>query len=443
MCRKWFYLVSVLFLSLACISKADKSLVAYYAFENDVLDDSGNELHGEIIGDPVFANGAFGMALDLDGDGDYIDCGNDPKFDILDEITVATWVNIRSIPQAWSAVIAKGDAAWRISNNNLTTGMHFAFEDGTRGWQAANTATELELGEWYHVCGTYDTIVGAKIYLNATVDGTNPDTEGLTLSTWNVYIGANQQYFAGDDPRFWDGLIDEIYVFNRTLSEMEIYTLMVGGDTTPALAWKPRPADGQVDVARDVVLSWRPGDYAVKRDVYFGTDANDVNEASRDNPLDVLVSQDEEETGTYNPPTLLDFKQTYYWRVDEVNDAEPNSPWKGDVWSFTVAKFIVVEDFEDYNDYEPDTIWNTWIDGYDDPTNGSSAGYPNPNFFADEHYLEDDIVHGGDWAMPLFYDNSPGLSEVTRTVNADWAADGFVTLSLWYYGVADNDPEQM
>jgi len=208
-------------------------------------------------------------------------------------------------------------------------------------------------------------------------------------------------------------------------------------------ASNPSPADGAKDVPRDVVLSWKPGLYADKHDVYFGTDANDVNEASRDNPLDVLVGQDQEDT-TYDPPDILEFNHIYYWRIDEVNEVEPNSPWKGPVWSFTTVNFIVVDDFEDYNDYTPNEVWNTWIDGFDDPANGSTAGYPAPDFFAGEHYMEDKIVHGGSWSMPLFYDNSEaGLSEVTRTLNADWTQDDVLTLTLFYYGDAGNAIEPM
>jgi len=197
-------------------------------------------------------------------------------------------------------------------------------------------------------------------------------------------------------------------------------------------AYAPTPKNGEIDTTVWVNLSWFPSPTTVSHDVYLGTDINDVTEATRDNPLDVLVSQNQDNL-TYG-----------YWRVDEVNDAEPNSPWKGDVWSFTTANYIVIEDFEDYNDFSPDEIWNTWIDGFGDPANGSTAGYPAPNFFAGEHYMEDEIIHGGNWSMPVFYDNSEaGLSEVTRTFNADWTQNEVVTLTLWYYGDADNVAEPM
>jgi hypothetical protein len=220
---------------------------------------------------------------------------------------------------------------------------------------------------------------------------------------------------------------------------------MLGASVTPGKPGTPRPPDGEKDVLRDVVLSWRPGVFAAAHNVYLGTEFNDVNEASETDTRSVLVSPDQGDS-SYDPPGLLDWNQTYYWRIDEVND--PTSPgiYKGDVWSFTTLNFIVLEDFEDYNDYPPNEVWMTWIDGFDNPMNGSTAGYPDPDFVVDEHYVETITVHEGRQSLPVFYDNSVGLSEVTKTlegVDRDWTREGVVTLTLFYYGDPENAAEQM
>ena len=232
--------------------------------------------------------------------------------------------------------------------------------------------------------------------------------------------------------------------YNLTDTGMQLFAnavyYMLG--TKPRLqAFLPSPSDGQIEVARDASLSWKAGGKAVSHDVYLGTNPDDVNEATADDPRDVLVSAAQAET-TFQPADLLDYGVTYYWRVDEVNDLDPNSPWKGDVWSFEVLNFpVVVDDFEDYNDYPPNEVWNVWLDGYSDPSNGSTAGYPDPDFVVDEHYLEINIVHSGNQSFPVFYDNSVGLSEVTKTLSTmkDWTAYGVDTLTLWYYGIRTND----
>jgi hypothetical protein len=199
-----------------------EGLVAYYAMEGDATDSSGNGFNGTIVGDPIYTDGAIGMAMDFNGD-DYVDCGNDEAFSVTEYLTVALWVNIRTIPTAWTGAITKGNTAWRISNNNVSTGMHFGFEDGSRGWQAANSATQLNIGEWYHVCGVYDINVGAKIYINGLEDGSNPDTGGITQNTSIVAIGTNSDSTYPEQA--WDGLLDEVMIFNRALSADEVAAL--------------------------------------------------------------------------------------------------------------------------------------------------------------------------------------------------------------------------
>jgi hypothetical protein len=203
------------------------------------------------------------------------------------------------------------------------------------------------------------------------------------------------------------------------------------------------PAQGATEVARDAVFSWVASESASAYDVYLGTDFNDVNNADSTNPLNVLVSQGLQ-TNSYTHDELLEYGQTYYWRVDKIGAPPESEVTKGDVKSFTVLNYlIVVEDFEDYNDFEPYTVWNTWSDGYGVPGNGASAGYPDPDFIVGEHYVETLIVHSGNQSLPLVYDNSEMLSEVTRTLNADWTEGGVATLTLFYRGRADNAPELM
>jgi hypothetical protein len=112
----------------------------------------------------------------------------------------------------------------------------------------------------------------------------------------------------------------------------------------------PSPADGAIIGRETPVLSWAPGAKAVEHDVYFGTnfdvvddaDISDTSGVYRGRWIDAFYITEE-----------LDLDRTYYWRIDQVNDLDPNSPCEGDVWSFTTVDFIVVDDFESYNDLDP------------------------------------------------------------------------------------------
>lgn len=195
-------------------------------------------------------------------------------------------------------------------------------------------------------------------------------------------------------------------------------------------SYSPKPANGKTEVPRDVVLSWKAGTFADKHDIYFGTVFEDVNQASRENWQVALIRQDHEDN-SYIIPEPLEFGQTYYWRVDEVNAPPDSTIYKGDVWSFTTLNFLVVDDFEDYNDYTPDIIYETWLDGWETESNGSIVGHTDPPF------AEQDIVHGGEQSMPFFYGNDMKYSETERTFDdseKDWTREGVETLSLWFKG---------
>ncbi len=209
-------------------------------------------------------------------------------------------------------------------------------------------------------------------------------------------------------------------------------------------ATEPYPADGAIDVSREITLSWTPGKSADKQEVYFGTDFSDVNNADIADTTGIYRGSQDLDATSYTPiEAPLQWGQTYYWRVDGT---EPNSLWKGSVWSFTVANYIVVDDFESYNDIlageeGSNPVYLTWIDGFDNPSaNGSTIGYTEPF----QPSMETGIVHGGNQSVPLMYDNSTaGLSEVTRTLNADWTQDDVLTLTLFYKGNLTNADEPM
>ena len=211
----------------------------------------------------------------------------------------------------------------------------------------------------------------------------------------------------------------------------------------PYAVGTPYPPNNSVDVEVSPVLTWTAGDKASQHELYFGTDMETVENATTGSPEHIAtldLGNESYDIGT------LEYNSTYYWRIDEVNSVNSDSPWIGQIWNFTTGNYILIDNFENYSDYSPDEVWNTWIDGYSDATNGSTAGYPDPDFNMDGHYLENIIVHSGRWSMPIFYDNSAGLSEVTRTFDSslrNWTSDDVVTLTLFYHGDAGNSPEPM
>ncbi len=167
--------------------------------------------------------------------------------------------------------------------------------------------------------------------------------EGQAQSTGQVDINPNNLpvMIAGESSsnggNQFLGSIDEAAMYNRELSGDEIASIFRNGMTAPETALSPEPQNAAADVPQDTVLGWAPGGFAASHDVYLGASLADVDSATRDNPMGVLVSQGQADA-TYEPASL-EYGATYYWRIDEVNAAPDNTIFKGTVWSFTVEPY--------------------------------------------------------------------------------------------------------
>jgi hypothetical protein len=186
-------------------------------------DTSGNDLHGTLVGDPQWVESlpGLGQALDFDGIDDHVDCGNSPVFNMTEQMTAAAWVNITSLSGEWAGVVAKGNGlAWRLSTVGSEPRFHFA-PTGCCPWVYVNGETSVGLGEWHHICGTYDGSM-IRIYLDGEEDGSEPYGDGMSTSELPVYIGANPEV-----PEFrLHGLIDDVRIYNCALSPEEIADLV-------------------------------------------------------------------------------------------------------------------------------------------------------------------------------------------------------------------------
>jgi hypothetical protein len=199
----------------------------------------------------------------------------------------------------------------------------------------------------------------------------------------------------------------------------------------PVSARYPYPESGAINVDVDVILGWRAGREAATHNVYLGRDQQAV--------IDGTIAAVSVTGASYTPE--LDLSNTYYWRIDEVNETETPATWQGDVWSFSTSEYLVVEDFESYNDIDPpnptsNRIFESWSDGFEVATNGALVGNDLPP------YMERTIVHGGVQSMPLFYNNTDGAiySEAFRTfpIGQDWTQHGIATLVLYFHGTEGN-----
>jgi hypothetical protein len=283
------------------------------------------------------------------------------------------------------------------------------------------------------------------------LDATLSWTAGYGAKLHTVYFGENLEDVENatggksqGTTTYEPGLLEMAKTYYWRVDEFDVVETHKGdvwSFTTEGAVGNPSPADGAVDVTQTPVLGWEHGVFADTHEIYFGTDKEGVKNADTSSPEykgSGNLGEESYDTGQ------LEWNTTYYWRIDEANDSHPDSPWTGPLWSFTTANFLVIDDFEGYNDLDPvdpesNRIFNAWIDGFEDPTNGSLVGYENPPF------AEQNIVHGGNQSMPFAFDNSAGKSEATLTLTSqsDWTVNGVDMLTIWFRGSSNNDAEPM
>jgi len=213
---------------------------------------------------------------------------------------------------------------------------------------------------------------------------------------------------------------------------IETYKGEVWSFTTEGAVGTPNPPYGATNVSHTMKLSWVAGDGAASHQVYFGTDRDAVRNATSASP----EYKGPKDLGAESfDPGLLEWDTDYYWRIDEVNDMNSNSPWKGNVWTFKTANFFVIDDFESYNNIDPpnplsNTIFAGWVDGYGTTDNGALIGNDLPP------YAEQNVVHGGLQAMPYSYNADQKYAEATHKITypRNWTEKNAEKLVIWFKG---------
>jgi hypothetical protein len=356
---------------------------------------------------------------------------------------------------AWIRTRDNGEIVGWGNNSNgqrgefRTNGDRIRCENGL-GDRYVEAATQTDDDEWHHVAVTV--IEGATpTYpgeVTLYVDGEDDTMESEDTTPFNIVsnypVTIGKRY--NTTGRWYWGAIDDVRIYDKVLTQEEIQQIMLRPDTRSA--WGPSPTDGSItDVERAVPLSWSPGDFAAQHDVYFGTDDFAVADADISDTTGIYRGRQDLGNETYNPTETLEYDQTYYWRIDQYNTDGTLS--KGDVWSFMVGDFLIVEDFEAYDTGE-NQIWYAWKDGLGYVAHGSEPAYPGNGTGSEvgdgdtDSYTEENIVNGGAQSMPYWYNNNKqdylNYSEAALTLSPprDWTRQDVKALSLWFRGYLES-----
>ena len=313
-------------------------LVAAYAFDEGsgttVTDASGHGLTGTIVGATWTTSGKYGNALSFDGSSSYVDLGNPTALQLTGSMTLSAWVKAAANPADDGQIIAKSDntSGWQLKTSP-DTGPH------TFGVGVSPSSTSLiqrysttvrSLSTWYHVAGVYNaTTKTLDIYVNGVLDNGSL-TGTVPAAQFNASVNANIGRRTGGF--YFNGIIDEVQIYNRALTQAEIQTAM----TTPlgALTSPPQapvltsPVNGATNVPVLPNLSWTALAGGVTYRLQVSTNTAFSSTAYDQTSL----------VGTTQTISGLAGSTQYYWRANATNTGGTGS-WS-QVWSFTTAALL-------------------------------------------------------------------------------------------------------
>jgi hypothetical protein len=421
------------FKTLPEIAVSDPNLVGWWTLDEgkgtQVVDWSGHGHHGQFNGTaaPAWVGGYDGTALSFVGGSthDYV-VTTYPGVTGIHSRTVTAWIKTTTYGEiiSWGQNVAGQKWIFRVQESNGTLGAIRVEVNG--GYQVG--WNDVRNNEWHHVAAVLDSdgtpdALEIKLYLDGLPEPSSAslDEPINTIDTGVVRIGESPWH-----NRPFTGVIDDVRIYDKALKQEEIELVM---RIDPLRAWMAQPANGTLaDIRTATPLTWSKGDNASKHDVYFGTDAAAVADANASDITGVYRSR----TGTANftPVEDLQWGKKYFWRVDEINT--DGTTTAGKVWTFTVADYLIVDDFETYTDVQGEAIFDTWIDGYTNKLSGSTVGNTTAPF------AERTIIYHGSQALPLDYNNtkSPWYSEAERTFAPveNWTFGGVDTLVVHFRG---------
>jgi len=442
MCKKLAYLISSVVV-LALADGASAGLVGHWTFDEGsgtvAADSSGNGNDGTVMGDAAWVAGRMGgSALNFDLSDDIVIIDDDPSLDVEDALTISLWVNTPEVvvpnhmvtkqPSGTAPDNFPGNYEFRVKDNTIQF-LHQTSE--STDYSEYHSTTQITAGEWHHAVVSVKESGFVEFYLDGVSAGSLPQLGAFgVLNDDSLRIGGRK------DSRFFNGILDDVYIYSRALNLDQIVALGEGIEPTFRKAEDPSIPDNSLFENTWANVEWTPGDVAVSHDVYIGDNFEDVNDGTEETFLGNQAS-----TSFllgfpgFAIPNGLVPGTTYYWRIDEVNPDYPESPWKGDIWSFAIPPNTA------YNPHPADGFGFVdaqttldWMAGLN--AKGHHA------YFGDSY---DDVSHAAGAIMQMETTYDPGPLEMDKTYY--WRVDEFDGVEMqrgnvWSFTTVPDVPAQ-
>ena len=208
-------------------------LQAYYTADNTGNDALGT-YNGTLTNGATYGTGIINQGFSFDGVNDTVDFGNNLDFDGSTPFSVSCWINTNNVtssnvPLAKAQNLAPFTGYWFLITSTGNLRFILSNDLNSPNWLAIENSTTLSTSTWYHCVMTYDgskSSTGLKVYVDNALNTQNVISNTLTGSTSN---SINFKLGARNNGFFYNGLIDEVGVWNRELSSSEVTELYNSG----------------------------------------------------------------------------------------------------------------------------------------------------------------------------------------------------------------------
>ena len=307
-------------------STITNGLVAYWNFDGKNFKDSLGKFDGTENGSSpiafVDAKAGFGQAIKLDGPSDsgwadqFVEITGGEPDDLAFEggsMSVSLWFTWEAWDKQWQAVAAKGEGGnWRIHRRGAENVM--AFTGGSAGDTPSGTK-EINDGQWHHLVAVKDADTDTEfLWIDGVVDAMRENEGTLSANGRRMMIGENPDA----RNRYWHGLVDDVAVWGRPLTEAEVTALYANGTGKPLSAFFTPPVDTDKDGMPD---AW---------EIQYGLNPNDPSDAAKDCNNNGVSNLDEFKAGLDPcdavPPTLLSATTTSTFDTVRLTFSEDLDP---------------------------------------------------------------------------------------------------------------------
>jgi hypothetical protein len=282
-------------------------LVSYWPMDGNFSDARGIN-PGTFVGGgtPAFSTGKFGQGIDLNGVDQFVNVGNSSSLDMSlagpaqnGHVSISAWFRVDAFDITWQALLAKGEGSnYRIARRDAGSVISYAGGSGDIPTMDL-VGPSVNDGTLHHVVAISENAVSTRLWVDGTLVETGAAPTLGNMGNSDLFIGENVQARG----RYWDGLIDDVAIWNRVLTDAEVASLWAGGAGASVGSLIPAPpAPGDVN-----------GDGSVN---------NADFEIIRGNFLESVTSRAD---GDLNLDGLVDFADFREWKDSSAGSASASA----------------------------------------------------------------------------------------------------------------------